>query len=101
MSEIDCDYSIRFGLPSSSELPASIGAKFVETLDVLSRIDPVILQIGKLWIFWQEFARAYEGALQHFGNRPRNMSRDQLGDPDPRVDTRRMRSPCKPPSRIE
>lgn len=42
MSEVKFDYSIRSGLPINSESPASIGAKFVEILDALTRIDPTV-----------------------------------------------------------
>ena len=40
MNQIAFDYSIRSELPINSETPASIGAKFVDTLDALTRVDP-------------------------------------------------------------
>jgi hypothetical protein len=42
MNELTFDYSIRSDLPARPESPAAIGAKFVKTLDALSRIDPTI-----------------------------------------------------------
>jgi hypothetical protein len=41
MSNLDFRYCIRFDLSAHPESPASIGAKFVNTLDALSRIDPI------------------------------------------------------------
>jgi hypothetical protein len=42
MNELAFSYSIRSELPPKSESPAALGAKFIETLDALSRIDPAI-----------------------------------------------------------
>jgi hypothetical protein len=42
MNELALSYSIRSELPPKSESPAALGAKFIETLDALSRIDPAI-----------------------------------------------------------
>jgi len=84
MSEIDCDYSIRFGLPSSSETPASIGAKFVKTLDALSRIDPVTFASWEVMDFLARDSLALTKARSRISAIiRRNVSRDQLGDPDP------------------
>jgi hypothetical protein len=42
MNELAFWYYIRSDLPAGLESPASLGAKFVDTLDALSRIDPTI-----------------------------------------------------------
>jgi hypothetical protein len=42
MSELEFYYHIRASLPPKPETPASLGAKFLQTLDALSRIDPAI-----------------------------------------------------------
>jgi hypothetical protein len=45
------DYSIRSALPSHPESPASVGAKFLDTLDALNRIDPEIFANWKIMDF--------------------------------------------------
>jgi hypothetical protein len=42
MSEIKFDYGIQSHLPAQPESPASLGPKFLDTVDALSRIDPEI-----------------------------------------------------------
>jgi hypothetical protein len=42
MTELEFDYSIRSDLPPHRESPAAVGAKFLWTLDALTRIDPTI-----------------------------------------------------------
>lgn len=42
MNELLFDYSIRSNLPVGPESPASIGTKFIVTLDALGRIDPTV-----------------------------------------------------------
>jgi len=84
MSEVQCDYSIRFGLPSSVESPASIGAKFVETLDALSRIDPTIFGDWQVMDFPARAALPLATARARIGTIiERNVTRGDLGDPLP------------------
>ena len=42
MSELQFDYGIRSELPARPETPAMLGAKFLNAIDALSRIDPTI-----------------------------------------------------------
>jgi hypothetical protein len=42
MSELEFNYNIRASLRPKPESPALLGAKFLQTLDALSRIDPAI-----------------------------------------------------------
>jgi hypothetical protein len=42
MSSLNFRYSIRSNLPAHPESPASIGTKFVNTLEALSRMDPMV-----------------------------------------------------------
>lgn len=42
MSNLNFSYGIRSNLPAHPESPASIGAKFVNTLEALSRIDLMV-----------------------------------------------------------
>jgi hypothetical protein len=42
MNDIQFDYSICSALPAHPENPAALGAKFLETIDALTRIDPTI-----------------------------------------------------------
>ena len=44
MSEIEFYYYIRSDLPACPQSPASLGAKFVDTLDALSHLDPTIFK---------------------------------------------------------
>jgi hypothetical protein len=84
MSDIRYDYSIRFGLPLSSENPASIGAKFVETLDTLSRIDPVVFANWEIMDLPARASRPLGAVRSRIATIiERNVSRDDIGDPDP------------------
>jgi Immunity protein 52 len=42
MSDIQFDYNISSSLPAHPEDPASLGTKFLDTLDTLTRVDPTI-----------------------------------------------------------
>lgn len=42
MSDLQFDYNISFSLPAHPASAASLGTKFLDTLDVLTRIDPTI-----------------------------------------------------------
>ena len=84
MNEINCDYLIRFGLPSSAESPVSIRAKFVETLDALSRIDPTIFGDWQIMDFPARASFPLEKARARIGRIiERNVTCGDLGDPLP------------------
>lgn len=84
MNEIRCDYSIRFSLPSSLDTPASIGAKFVETLDALSAIEPGIFGDWEVMDFPARKSLRLAAARTRISSIiERNVSRDQLGNPEP------------------
>ncbi len=83
MNEIKFDYSIRSDLRAGPENPASLGTKFVATLDALSRIDPTIFKD------WQVLDRPARDSLPLAQARPRieaiverNVTRDDFGRPD-------------------
>jgi hypothetical protein len=50
MSEIKFDYGIESDLPARPESPAALGPKFLDTLDALSRIGPVIFTNWKVLV---------------------------------------------------
>jgi hypothetical protein len=84
MNQIAFDYSIHSDLPINSETTASIGAKFVETLDALNRIDPTI------FTNWEVMDLPAIASLPLAAARSRiadivesNVSRDDLREPDP------------------
>jgi hypothetical protein len=82
-NEIGFHYNIRSQLQASPEGPASLGAKFVDTLDALSRINP-------LFVDWRVFdcrGRALQPLAQarsHIGTIIEgNVVRDDLGKASP------------------
>jgi Immunity protein 52 len=84
MNKVGFDYSIRSDLPGNPESPASVGAKFVETLDALSRVDPT----G--FINWEVVDLAARSAHPLAAARSRianiiteNVSRDESHEPEP------------------
>jgi hypothetical protein len=84
MSELAFTYGIRFSLPKNPQSPASIGAKFVATLDALSRIDPTI------FINWNvmDFPAMAQLPLETSRSRiaaiiEKNVERDDWDDPEP------------------
>jgi hypothetical protein len=84
MNEVQFKYSIRSELPLSSESPASIGAKFVDTLDALTRIDPTV------FTNWEVMDLPAISSLPLATARSRiteiiesNVSRDDFREPDP------------------
>lgn len=85
MTEISCRYLIRFSLPSASENPASIGAKFVETLDALSRTDAANLGNWNVMNFQEKSSLPLASARSRIATVIQgNVRRDDLGDPAPR-----------------
>jgi hypothetical protein len=84
MRSLNFSYGIRSDLPSNPESPASIGAKFLNTLDALSRIDPTI------FANWQVMDFPGRRSLPLAAVRSRivaivdnNASRDDFGQPEP------------------
>lgn len=78
------DYSIRSALPGHPESPASIGAKFLDTLDALSCIDP------KIFANWKIMDFPAVASLPLAAARPRiaaiienNVARDDFKRPEP------------------
>ncbi len=77
-------YTIRASLPQHTEGPALLGARFLDTLDALSRIDPAIfddwqiMDLPAVESFALEEARPRIAAI--IGN---NVKRDDDDEPDP------------------
>jgi Immunity protein 52 len=84
MSEVTFGYSIRSELPFYSESPASIGAKFVETLDALSRVDPTVFTNWEVTDIPAMTSRPLAVARSRIAAIvENNVSRDELREPDP------------------
>ena len=84
MSEVTFNYSIRSELPFDSESPASIGAKFVETLDALSRVDPTVFTNWKVTDIPALTSQPLAVARSHIAEIvENNVSRDDLSEPEP------------------
>jgi hypothetical protein len=84
MKQIAYDYSIRSELPLKLETPASIGAKFVETLDALTRIDPTIFtnwEITDIPAMTSESLAAARSRIADIVEN--NVSRDDFREPEP------------------
>jgi hypothetical protein len=84
MSEGIFDYQIRSELPAHPESPASLGNKFLNTLDALSRIEPTI------FANWEVMNYGEGSALPLAAARPRiasivesNVYRDDWRRPQP------------------
>lgn len=75
MNEIKFDYSIRSDLRAGPENPASLGTKFVATLDALSRIDPTIFKD------WQVLDRPAQFSSTRAGSAPYRGDRREKRDP--------------------
>jgi hypothetical protein len=84
MSELAFTYSIRFSVPKNPQSPASIGAKFVDTLDALSRIDPTIFTNWAIMDFPAMAALPLESSRSQIAAIiERNVERDDWDDPEP------------------
>jgi len=84
MNEVAFKYSIRSELPFGSESPASIGAKFVETLDALSRIDPTVFtnwEVTDIPAMSSQPLAAARSRIAYIVEN--NVSRDDFREPDP------------------
>lgn len=84
MNKIEFEYDIRSELPAVQESPASLGVKFVDTLDTLSRIDPSIF---KNWVVMDLPARdslpLAEARHDMSTIIERNVTRDDFRRPEP------------------
>jgi hypothetical protein len=84
MSERKFDYAIRSKLPADPESPASIGAKFVGTLDALTNIDPSIFKNWEVMDFPAKDSAPLAAVRSHIGAViEKNVDRDQLGEASP------------------
>ena len=85
MSRLAFDYDIHADLPVRTEAPASIGSKFLETLEALSGVDPTVFVDWQVMDFSQKqhpstIATAWPRIAAIMEN---NVSRDDLGEPNP------------------
>jgi hypothetical protein len=84
MMQDSFQYSIRAELPAHTDVPASLGARFLDTLDALGRIDPSIFEdwqivdLPALESFPLADARSRVATI--IGN---NVKRDDDDEPDP------------------
>jgi hypothetical protein len=84
MSNLNFRYCIRSELPAHPESPASIGAKFMNTLDALSRIDPTVFCNWDITDLPAIEGLPLAAARSRIATIiERNVSRDDLGEPDP------------------
>jgi Immunity protein 52 len=84
MSNLNFSYGIRSDLPAHPESPASIGAKFVNTLDALSRIDPIVFSNWEVMDFSAiESLPLATARLRIAAIIDNNVSRDDFGQPEP------------------
>jgi hypothetical protein len=78
------DYSIHSELPFDPENPASIGAKFVDTLDALTRIDPTIFTNWEVMDLPAIASLPLAAARSRIADMVKNnVSRDDFREPDP------------------
>jgi hypothetical protein len=84
INRIAFDYSIHSELPLISETPASIGAKFVDTLDALTRIDPTVFTNWEVTDIPAMTSQPLAAARSRIaGIVESNVGRDDLREPDP------------------
>ena len=83
MNQRPFNFGIYYGVPRRGETPAVIGAKFLHSLDALSRIDPLFAE-------WNVLDRPALASLPLAVARPRiativenNVVRDDDGEPEP------------------
>lgn len=84
MNDLSFRYAICSDLPGRTERAASLGAKFIDTLDALSRIDPSI------FTSWQVMDLSARASVPLVTARSRigaiiegNVTRDDFGEPEP------------------
>jgi hypothetical protein len=84
MNQIAFDYSIHSDLPINPETPASIGAKFVDTLDALTRIDPTVFTNWEVTDIPAMTSQPLAAARSRIADTVEgNVSRDDFREPDP------------------
>ena len=84
MSEIEFYYYIRSDLPACPQSPASLGAKFVDTLDALSHLDPTIFKNWEVMDFAARNSVPLAQARGCIGTIiERNVTRDDFRRPEP------------------
>lgn len=101
MSKPEFHYSVTSDLPGGVESPGALGAKFLQTLDALSNIDPTIFTNWQVMDFLASRPLPLAGARPHIGTIiERNVTRDDAGDPEPYYGyTASAYSKVTPPSR--
>jgi hypothetical protein len=84
MNEINFDYLIRSSLPSAPEHPDLLGEKFVDTLDALSSIDPIIFADWQVMDFPKKDSLPLAKARSCIGTIiEENVTRDDFRRPEP------------------
>jgi hypothetical protein len=84
MSELAFDYFIRSELPSRPESPAQLGARFVNTLDALTRSDPTIFANWEIMDYPARASSPLAEARKRIGAIiEKNVDRNDLGESCP------------------
>ena len=84
MSTLNFNYNIRSDLPSNPESPASLGAKFVRTVDALSGIDPAVFSNWKVMDYPARDSLPLAAARSRIAAIiDNNVSRDDFAQPNP------------------
>ena len=76
-------YGIRAGLPPRVGAPAVIGARFLDTLDTLSEVDPLLVRWNVLDLPAREALPLAEARLRIAGIVEKNVVRDDYDQPEP------------------
>jgi hypothetical protein len=77
-------YAIHSRLPKNPESPASVGTKFVRTLDALTNIDPSVFKNWEVMDLPARDSAPLAAVRSNIGPVvEKNVSRDQLGTPEP------------------
>jgi hypothetical protein len=79
----DFDYGIRSTWQGYFESPASIGEKFIHTLDALSRLDPIFANWQVMDRHRKSFVSRAEAQARIAAITEGNVTRDDFGEPDP------------------
>jgi hypothetical protein len=82
MKELFYDYHVRSGWKGCVETPAALGAKFVKTLDALSRVDPMLANWELGAAFDSPTVPLDEARLNIVGLIEDCVSRDDYNEPD-------------------
>lgn len=84
MNELAFRYSIRSSLPGQPEKPETLGAKFVDALDALSDVDPLIFTNWQVMDFSKRTSLPLSAARASIGTLvENNVTRDDFRQPEP------------------